>query len=82
MNLYRVWNGWVGAGAIRVLVVASDEDRARELATDRFRERAEAMNRMTARPDESMIGESYWTDLDVEVLTEGLDEEWAGEVSE
>jgi hypothetical protein len=54
MNLWVVYNGFRGNGAVAVLVAAEDEPGALELAEAAFR----------AEPDARDHGDAYWTNLE------------------
>jgi hypothetical protein len=56
MNLYRVINGYMGESYVRVLVVAQNEERALELAREKFKSESEH------------YGEAYYSNLQAELL--------------
>ena len=72
MKLYECHNGFMGYAPVRVLVVASSEEEARELARDAFRNEGES----------EIHGSRYWSDIEVELLCDDLDASWVGEVND
>lgn len=94
MKLYEVSNGYIGDSYLRVIVVAVDDDRARELASNEFKENARNKRyekdlkvRKRLGMDISSVKEfdypdSYWTNLEVVCLSEDVSKEYVGEVDE
>ena len=70
MNLYKVYNGYTGFSAVHVIVVADSESRAKELASSAFK-----------KDGERAYKQSYWTNLEVELLLESI-KEYVSEVTE
>lgn len=56
MNLYRVFNGYIGFVSVNVLIVAANEERALELAREKFKEQS------------SSYGENYYSNLEAKLL--------------
>ncbi len=56
MNLYRVSNGYIGFAPINVLIVVANEERALELAREKFKSESER------------YGEAYYSNLKAELL--------------
>ncbi|MED3563458.1 hypothetical protein [Bacillus xiapuensis] len=93
MKLYEVTNGYIGDSYLRI-IVAADDDRARELASNEFKENArnksyekDLETRKRLRLDTSSVKEfnyldNYWTDLEVVCLSEDVSKEYVGEVDE
>lgn len=74
MKLYVILNGYQGDGAVKVYVVAQNEERAIELARAKFKE-------ATERPG-SPYDQSYYVDLEVEWRCDNLKEEWVSEIKD
>lgn len=74
MKLWAVYNGWIGWSDVHVLVIAPDEERAKALASEVLRR--DAQNRRNPYP------ESYWTNLEAELLCEDVTQEWVSEIFE
>lgn len=56
MNLYRVTNGYIGESYVRVLIIAKNEERALELAKEKF------------KSESDNYGEAYYSNLKAELL--------------
>lgn len=87
MKLYQVYNGFTGYSDVHVLVVAENEDRANELASEEFKAKArnesyDPQSIFPSRKEEFKYSESYWTNLDVCLIQDDLTIESVGEVSE
>jgi hypothetical protein len=94
MELYEVTNGFVGDSYLRVLVVAPNEKRAKELASLEFKKNArnedyekelEKYKKWgwdTSRVKEYRYPERYWKNLKVRCLCDDLTSEWSSEVIE
>ena len=88
MNLYEVTNGFTAYSYVRVLVIAPNEERAKELATKEFKEEAknEYYEEQLARykqigldskeVKEFIYPESYWSELEVICLHEDVTKEF------
>lgn len=70
MKIYSITNGYFGDGICKVLVCAKSEERALELAREKFR--AEAVKRFYE-------SSSFYEDLKVLDVFDNLNEEWASE---
>lgn len=70
MNLYQVFNGYMSNGPIFVIVLAEDEEKAKEAASEVFKKDAfsPALNKYDK--DSCRYPESYWTRLDVKFLSD------------
>ena len=68
MKLFRATNGYIGFSDVHCYVVAESEERARELATDKFKE-------------VELYKENYWNDLEIEYICD-CDKEFATDVSD
>lgn len=73
INMYEVWNGYVGYGHIRSYVVARSEEEAIELARPGFYKQAKKSRRY---PDE------YYTNLNAEMLGRNVQGGFASEPSD
>lgn len=94
MKLYEVTNGYMGDSYIRVYIIAESEERAKEMASLKFKERARSPHYEedietyqqygwdTSRVEEYLYEENYWTNLDVECLSEDCSKEFASEVND
>jgi hypothetical protein len=92
MKLYEVTNGYMGDSYLRVIVVAPNEERAKELASLEFQENARNENYEkelemykkwgwdTSRVKEYNYPERYWKNLDVICLCDDLTKEWSSVV--
>lgn len=70
MNLYQVFNGYMGNGPIFVIVLAEDEEKARASASEAFKKDAfsPALNKYDK--DKYRHPQSYWTKLEVKFLSD------------
>ncbi|MED4969730.1 hypothetical protein [Parageobacillus toebii] len=94
MKLYEVTNGFMGDSYLRVLVVAPNKRRAKELASLKFKEEARNKNYEkelemykkwgwdTSGIKEYRYPERFWKDLEVVCLCDDLTNEWSSEVIE
>ncbi|WP_425204003.1 hypothetical protein [Priestia megaterium] len=85
MNLYEIYNGYTGYGSVHVIVLAENDEKAKELASEQLKESAKResyerdMKLYTERGwdtknlKEYMYPESYWTELKVETLCEDIE---------
>lgn len=73
MKLYRVYNGFMGEGLVRVIVVAESEQQAREMASEALK-----------REGETRYGKRYYEPqrLEVELLTDDLTKPYASEATD
>nr|WP_158327645.1 hypothetical protein [Brevibacillus laterosporus] len=62
MKLWEVTNGFMGYSYCHVIAIADTEERAKELASEKFKERASSEN------------ERFWTNLEVECLGDATTE--------
>lgn len=74
MKLYKVTNGYLGFGEVKVFVVAKDEKIATKLARQKFKEEVEKFHVSNNK--------SYYSDLCVECVCDDLTKEWASEVQD
>ncbi|ETT46292.1 hypothetical protein C171_28592 [Paenibacillus sp. FSL H8-237] len=65
MNLYQVFNGYMGNGPVYVIVLAEDEERARVSASEAFKKDA-----FCPAWNQYRHPESYWTRLEVKFLSD------------
>ena len=70
MNLYKVYNGYTGFSAVHVIVLADNNNRAVELASEAFKKEGEGKYK-----------KSYWSNLEAELLAENI-KEYVSEVTE
>lgn len=94
MNLYCVTNGYIGNSQIYVYVIAESEERAKELASAKFKEDAknESYERQVelfqslGRPIDGLkeyrYDERYWNDLEVYCESEDTSKEFVSDVSD
>ncbi|EJL1640127.1 hypothetical protein NL868_001305 [Shigella flexneri] len=92
MKLFQVFNGYMGDGEVFCTVIAKDQKRAYELASEKFRESArnedyetdlETYQKYgwdTSRIKKYRYDERYWTNLEVICLSDDLTKEYASEV--
>lgn len=74
MKLYEVFNGYTGFGAVSCIVVAKDEERAKELASGWFKKEA-----LDCNGEKYLYSESFWTNLKTECLSEDTSNESVSE---
>lgn len=74
MKLYKVTNGFIGYGEVKVFVVATNEERAIELARDKFKEECDR------RPN--VYNKRYYKNLQAECICADVNTEWASEVQD
>lgn len=81
LMLFRVTNGFIGNGDIHCLVIATDTESAKDLASGQFRKRAEEHDSW-ARTDK--YGDDYWRldRLEVETLCGDVLNPWVSEVDD
>lgn len=77
MKLYVVINGWMNGELLKCLVCAEGEERALELAKEKFKESYK--EQVKANPK---TPETYYERLQITNVFDSLDEEWATEVDE
>ncbi|MBE7099475.1 hypothetical protein [Bacillus cereus] len=77
MNLYYVTNGYFGDTGVHVYVIAENEDRAEELASQKFKEDAKENEEYGSGSYE----ENYWTDLEVLCEAEDVSKEFVSDVN-
>lgn len=73
MKLYRVYNGYNADSAVHVIVVAENEEWARDAASIAFKKEArysDSERELTRK--EYRYDERYWMNLDVELLADNL----------
>jgi len=70
MKLYEVTNGFTGFSYVRVLIVASDEKSALELARKEYEKESKGYK------------ESYYTNLTAELLCDDTSKDWTWEVTD
>ncbi len=94
MKLYCVTNGYTGNSQVHVYVIAEDEERAKELASEKFKK--DARNESYERQVETFqsVGcstdglkkyhydERYWTDLEVYLEAEDTSKEFVSDVND
>ncbi|MGN4423431.1 hypothetical protein ACTFQN_06180 [Bacillus cereus group sp. MYBK30-1] len=94
MKLYYVTNGYTGNSQVHVYVIAENEDRAKELASEKFKD--DARNESYEREVELFKGigrsidglkeyrydEKYWTNLKVYCEAEDTSKEFASDVND
>ena len=73
MKLYEVTNGYIGSSYMRVLVIAKDEERAVELAREKYKKEVDKF---------SFYNESYYKNLEANCLCENISKEWASEAQD
>lgn len=72
MKLYQVFNGYMGMGPIFVIVIAMNEEEAKDLATHKFKKHYE----------HGLEPERYWANLEVVTLSEDTSKPFISEVEE
>jgi hypothetical protein len=72
MKLFEASNGYVGYSYTRCLIIAENEDRARELATINFKIKAL----------EDVYEEDYWNDLEIICIADDVDKEFVGKIQD
>jgi hypothetical protein len=78
MNLYEVYNGYTGNGAVFCVVIAENENQAKELASEVFKEQARPSALWTeVTGDEFNYPERFWTNLEVELKHEDTSKPFA-----
>jgi len=77
MKLYKVYNGYVGDSAVYVIVVAKDSDEAYQLASTQFE-----ANSYKYKSSEHRYFESYWTNLEIILLSDDLTKSFVSEVED
>lgn len=77
MKLFEVTNGWCGESYVYVLVIASSEAEAMELASEKLHKDAF----YDWGDKRQRYNDSYWKDLKATVLCEDVSVPWAGNVS-
>ncbi len=82
LNLYGVENGWVGETATHVLVIATGESHAIDLARSKFRFAAEKHDSDPLFRRSEDYGEGYWNELRADLLLEDVNRTWASEVQQ
>lgn len=89
MNLYQVYNGYMGDGPVNVVVIANNEHRARELASANLKESVKDTGKYAhINPRCGIDGvyykypEIYWTKLEVVLLHEDTSLEFVSETRE
>ncbi|MGG3307334.1 hypothetical protein ABER23_07895 [Paenibacillus lautus] len=73
MKLYQVFNGLMGMGPIFVIVIAKNEEEAKDLARGKFKE---------TFGDRRLEPERYWRNLEVVTLSEDTSKSFVSEVEE
>jgi hypothetical protein len=73
MKLYKVFNGFTGFSDVHLYVVASDKDRAIELATEQFKKNAPLEYGTTE------VNKRYYEDLEIEFICD-CDKEFVTEI--
>lgn len=73
MKLYEVTNGYIGDSAVRVLVITDNEERAIELAREKYKKEVDKF---------SFYDESYYKNLEANCLCEDISKEWVSEVTD
>lgn len=73
INLYEVWNGYVGEGHVRSYVVAHSKEHAIQLARPGFYKQAKENN---------LYPEAYYTNLNAELLGANIQNGFASEPSD
>ncbi|PEE16026.1 hypothetical protein CON53_21365 [Bacillus cereus] len=93
VKLYYVTNGYTGDDQVHVYVIAENEERAKELASEKFKEDArnesyehdvelfQSVGRSTDGLKEYRYDERYWTNLKVYCEVEDTSKEFASDVN-
>lgn len=74
MKLYEVTNGYIGESYVKVLVIAENEERAKQLAYKRYKKEAGERNKRF-----KVYSEAYYNNLTIECLCEDVTKEWSTE---
>ncbi|PGB56874.1 hypothetical protein [Bacillus anthracis] len=94
MNLYYVTNGYMGDSQVHVYVIATNKERAIELASAKFKEDARdegydesfAYHKKYGWPTNDLkeyrYDESYWTDLEAYCEAEDVSQEFVSDVND
>ena len=82
MKLWEVTNGFMGNGYIRILIIARTRKRALELASDAFKKDAENSGLNVSYSTQSPYPESYWTNLEADLLCGDVDNEYIGHIND
>ena len=75
MKLYEVCNGFIGNSSVKVFVIADTEEKALEIARDKFLK--EASEIIYGKP---RYPSSYYENLTAKCLCEDVSLEWSSEV--
>lgn len=69
MNLYQVFNGYMGDGPVFVIVLAENKQKAWFAASEALKKNAFFPARNEYAEDRYLYSEDYWTDLEVKFLS-------------
>ena len=82
MKLWEVTNGFMGNGYLSVLIIARTKKRALELAGDAFKKDADNGGLNLSYSDKPRYPESYWTNLEAELLCGDVNNEYVGYITD
>ena len=69
MKLYEVTNGYTGYSYVRCLVIAENEEQAKDLATAKYKE-------------VDGYGDDYWANLEAECMCEDTSKTYVGNIED